>query len=983
MRILTLASSLCLIIPFLSAQRSTTTRENVTFVNDRQWLPDAAWQAELRQRPVWQAFLAAHGTWFVEFNENNAKPHRAYGKPVATTGANPLERAQGFISAELQDFGIPSGELHLLSVAPTTKQTYVHFKQMHSGLDVLFSHLMVKLDNAGRAIAFGADVYDAITVDPMPTMSAADAIISAGAGLTGVTATAVESAPAILPVPVFKGTDFHLVYQVTVNTMNDHLPGRFTCYVDAHDGKLLYRHNEVVEHHPHGPVAAAPPPATDLTLTATVYEFHPFIPALSLPLAHVEVVISGTTYNTDMVGFATSPDPGPISATFSLQGDWSTVRTGGITPSFTTTLINGTNLVDFDNDANIRERSAYFHVNIIHDHHKTYLPAFTGMDWSLPTNVDVTGTCNAFYDGSSINFYAEGGGCQSYANLGEVVYHEYGHGINDNFYQSLGSNFNNGAIGEGYADVWGLSVTEDPILAEGSDLVDSTLYIRRYDQDPKVYPTDILGEVHADGEIIAGAWWDTYVLLGNDMVHTMTLFADAYPGLQATAADGNEGVAFRDVLLDVLAADDDDADITNGTPNGNAIVEAFAIHGITLISNATLIHDPIEISAASTGILVDADLTLVFPFTTYLSNVLLRYRINNGSTWTDVNMTNVGGSIYEATIPAQPEGTVVAYYLGVQDIFMQLSAVLPSGAQLVEPNIPYYILVGFALDDTQDCDNNTNLGNWQLGAADDNNSTGDWELGIPVGSFTTGGIIVQTDAQHTPGGEQCFFTGNAGTTDGIGVNDVDGGKTTLWCDPMDLSALDNPTFTFWRWYTNNPPGGANPGQDWWRMDISNNGSTWVPVENTRTSDKSWRRFAFRVQDYVTPNSSVRIRFVASDSIHLGQNLDGGSLIEAAVDDIQLWENAGGIGIEEETAVALLNVLPNPASAEVMIDIAATGMDRLHLQVIDDTGRMVMEREEKNGATRQVLDVRSLPPGGYVLRARWSGGSADRRFTIVR
>ena len=38
--------------------------------------------------------------------------------------------------------------------------------------------------------------------------------------------------------------------------------------------------------------------------------------------------------------------------------------------------------------------------------------------------------------------------------------------------------------------------------------------IRRYDIDPKVYPEDIVGEVHADGEIICGAWYDTHLLLG-------------------------------------------------------------------------------------------------------------------------------------------------------------------------------------------------------------------------------------------------------------------------------------------------------------------------------------------------------------------------------------------------------------------------------------------------------------------------------------
>jgi len=56
-----------------------------------------------------------------------------------------------------------------------------------------------------------------------------------------------------------------------------------------------------------------------------------------------------------------------------------------------------------------------------------------------------------------------------------------------------------------------------------------------------------------------------------------------------------------------------------------------------------------------------------------------------------------------------------------------------------------------------------------------------------------------------------------------------------------------------------------------------------------SSDISWRKFAFRVSDYVTPSNNVQIKFIASDSIRLGQNLDGGSLIEAAVDDLYLYE----------------------------------------------------------------------------------------------
>ena len=71
--------------------------------------------------------------------------------------------------------------------------------------------------------------------------------------------------------------------------------------------------------------------------------------------------------------------------------------------------------------------------------------------------------------------------------------------------------------------------------------------------------------------------------------------------------------------------------------------------------------------------------------------------------------------------------------------------------------------------------------------------------------------------------------------------------------------------------------------------ITDDGVNWKYVENNMSSDISWRKFAFRVSDYVNLTADVQLKFIASDSIRLGQNLDGGSLVEAAVDDLVLYE----------------------------------------------------------------------------------------------
>ena len=108
-------------------------------------------------------------------------------------------------------------------------------------------------------------------------------------------------------------------------------------------------------------------------------------------------------------------------------------------------------------------------------------------------------------------------------------------------------------------DFWAMSLGDIAEIGKGF-YEENNDGIRKYDSDPKVYPDNLVGEVHADGEIIAGAWYDTHLLMGGDWDATLALFVDAYPGLQATAPNGNEGQAFTDVLLDVLQADDDDND---------------------------------------------------------------------------------------------------------------------------------------------------------------------------------------------------------------------------------------------------------------------------------------------------------------------------------------------------------------------------------------------------------------------------------------
>ncbi len=966
----------------VNAQQRPTTEE-VTFITDNRRLPDTEWQAELRQRNGWLQFKAQHPRWSAEFNEATGLPRRAYGTPIPMGSASE-EVARQFLTTELAAYQLPIAELVTSATAPTGKLTYIHFTQEHEGLPVLGAKAMVKFDGQGRVIGFAADLIKDITVDLTPAIQASAFADLAGQGLSNIQSTE-DNGLRLLAVPHGRTNDVRLVREVVVHTQRGDTPGRYRCLVDAHTGQLWYRTNEVLTCE-HGDVDDA---GADVTMTALAYNGSPLETPEVQNLPEIDVTVGSSLFQTDLNGFLASGIPGPASAFYQLRGRWANVSTNGVTPSFSGTVQEGANTISFNGSANIRERSAYIYVNQIHTHMKNVLPDFLGMDFPLPTRMDLTtDNCNAFYDGSSINFYAEANNCRSLATINDVVYHEYGHGINGRFYSNLSSDFTNGGMNEGYADVWALTLTQNPVLGLGINLDNDNSTVRRYDQDPKVYPIDIVGEVHSDGEIICGAWWDTYVLLGNDMDLTLELFALAFPGLQANTFNGNEGQAFRDVLLDVLQADDDDGDITNGTPNGAAIVEAFGIHGITLISDAQLIHDDLRSAAADAPISINADVVITFPSTEYLQDASLFYKVNGAADWTSIPMTSTDQSSYDASIPAQPAGTVVAYYLGLRDIFGQSSSITPVGANRLDPGLPFYMLVGYDLIATENADDLSELGPWVEGQPEDNATTGRWEFGAPLASYSDIqdiGTICQTGTQHTAGGELCWFTGNASSLSaGIGENDVDDGSTTLLGPNIDLTDYANPAMSYWRWYTNNPPSGANPNADWWQVYASsNNGNTWVRVEDTKSGERNWRRKVFRVQDVLGDVNSIRLKFIASDSTRLGQELDGGSLIEAALDDVELWDEANTSSVAEIASARLAGVWPIPANGTLNISVREGGKGTLRTEVVDLTGRVVIQTSSTSTVGISQLDVTGLAEGEYVLRLRWADGSTERRFSVIR
>ena len=928
--------------------------------------------------------------------------------------ADATERALSAWEWALADFGWNPdfvGEVHL---ARGAKHTRVFANQEWQGLPVLGSKFQAKF-HEHNLVFVSSDWWPAlIAISSSPEVTEAsvmaqlqqDMAVNAAFGNVGtqyVSEFGFESlGMAWLPVKMQHEGEWvweaRPIWQVEITGRRGVLPVRYLTWVDMSSGEVVLRTNQVVHEAPANPVrhmggvtdgvrhkhaaeSSMLPPNVLGQVKALAHPAYPYDEPEALAMPHLEVPLGTISYFTDTAGlFNTALEEDFLGVEMELKGLFATVYTNGQTPSGTVDILDGFNALSAP--GNTKEVSAYRSTNLIHDHMREWLPEFSDLDWSMPVNIDVVGECNAFYDGSSINFFDEGGGCNPTSLIADVVYHEYGHAINDWFYQSYFYGFNNGAMNEGYADFWAMSLADVAEIGKGF-YTDNNDGIRRYDEDPKVYPEDIVGEVHADGEIICGAWYDTHLLLGGDWDLTMSLFVDAFPGLQATVVNGMEGIAYTDVLLDALQADDDDDDLLNGTPNAAAIIEGFDIHGISLFSYVDLEHSPVEFAVAAEDVLIEAEASIDFPYVVYFDAARLHYRTNPNDDYTVVDMDQ-DGDVFTYVIPGVPAGTVVEYFLDIMDVFGGTSSAQPTAAHKpVNGNLPHYILVGVEPVLINDLDDYSDFGQWDMDLPTDNATTGMWTEATPVGSMgdvTDPNSVVAPLQDHTDGLYGfAYVTGlNPPLGEGIGVNDVDGGHTTLISPVIDLTPYENPVLAYWRWYANAPASGANPASDWWQVEVTNDGgNTWQYLENTSQQDISWRRKAFRVADVLEPSETFQIRFIASDSTTVGEYLDGGSLVEAAVDDVILYDLAQVEGVSEAQDIQVV-AMPNPSSTTVTL---SGWMPASTVRIWDVQGREVLS-VRANGSGVAQLDVATWTNGVY-LAGGWNRGlqQTQGRFEV--
>lgn len=882
------------------------------------------------------AFLEANaGTGF--FINDHGNLTRVYGRAFSQ-GNSPVESATAFIAQHASIWGVEPSQLlpigpwgegeHLIplmwdAVTDTYNFSLVGYTQAVHGVPVFRSSLRLLVRNeAGFPLVLASSDLKDLGTFP----ETVKAYMALGAPLDPSRYAsklqkrlAARAADVPAELVIFAGEDdLKVAPRLGVKFIVDHgMPGdadyaRLLYITDPATGEVLFEENQVCYADANGVVQG------QATQGFAADVCNPEV-LTGLPYAGVTLGTSSIFANADG-SFAFPNQSGSVTINSTLAGRYFKVvnaASGNSTPTSSATGSVGSPINPVFNSANTdsaarAEVNAYLHANIVRDFALANNPSYPTIanQLNFTVNVQVNGTCNAFYNGSSINFYPAGGGCNNTA-FSSVVHHEYGH----HMVASGGSG--QGAYGEGMSDCMSLLISDDPRLGLGFQACNTG--IRNADNTCTYSSTGCSScgsEIHSCGQLISGCVWDTREALGiklgsaPGLARTSLLCVNSIPLHTGTTIAG-------DITIDFLTLDDNNSDIADGTPNYPEINGAFTLHGLPgpalqLLAFSFPNGIPATVSPAGSSTLA----VTVAPLSGTPQPNSGKFYWRNGGTgsFTAVSMTQGASNQYTVQVPATACLSTVQWYV---------SASTTTGSTVTSPSTApaafYSSLSATTVDQVFADAMDTNTG-WVAGATGDTATTGIWVRVDPNGTAAQ----PENDAGA---GTMCWITGQGAVGGSLGEADVDGGTTTLTSPTFNLSGYEGGIVSYARWYSNNT--GAAPNEDSMPIEISNNGgSTWVQMELVTENLNAWATKSFSIGQFVTPTATMKVRFRARDE-------GSGSLVEAGVDDFRV-EGIGctaadpadinGDGIVDGSDLGLLLAGWGAASPDINGDGIVDGSD---------------------------------------------------------
>ena len=813
------------------------------------------------------------------FKENHGRIERVFG-PSFGGGANPVEAATSFVADHAKDLwgvdaeqylpiGPWSGGTHVLplmtdQITDQAKFMLVGFIPHIDGVPVYDSALRVLVRNepgfpvvlasaqvpdvAGFRVPGGAAPLAmneaAITAQALPTFAEAEILGIRPVIFAGVNGE--TQAPRLAAEFILDGTDL----------LGERMKYRYL--TNPATGEIFHEENQI--HH------------ADVEVQVLANKTNAFSMECGLespsPLPHARVTAGGSVYIADENGFVTIPNSGSgsVSVTAEARTQWFNVDNGsGDVSGIFGSGSSGTLTLN-DANANDQQRAwantAYF-AEEVRNFTLAYNSSYPtiGTQQNFTVNTGVSGTCNAYYDGGSINFYNAGGSCANTA-FDVIIHHEYGHHL----VNVAGSG--QSEYGEGSGDCVGVLITGDSRLAVGFYQNQCSAGIRNANNNCSYSGSGCSScgsAIHTCGQLLSGMVWEVreqLISAGKPVSVIEDVFINSIPLHNGTSINDN-------IVIDWLTLDDNNGNINDGTPNYAQINAGCTIKGlpgpeIDFISFSFPDGTPALVDPTD-GATFSVDITGISVEPIPGSGRVV-YRTDDGL-WNTASMSQGSPNSYTATLPAADCESIVDFYVYASatggGVFYS-----PSGA----PGA-FFSAIG-ATDQILAYDNDFETQGLGWSVTNDATLTaGAWERANPSGTRTRG------EADPAYSGDFCWVTEN-----GNGNFDIDGGCTTLTSPALAASAPGS-TISYARWWSNDGDGGgADPLNEIFYVDISDdNGATWVSLETVgpiAQSTGGWFPVSFVVSDFVGNTTSVRVRFQACD-------LGTASISEAGIDTFRL------------------------------------------------------------------------------------------------
>jgi hypothetical protein len=344
--------------------------------------------------------------------------------------------------------GIDASQLGTPRVTQVSEHLWqVHIPQQIQGIPVREGRLAATISH-GNLVLIGTEGWGNVRVPTLPFF-AADKALERGLARAGMTRSPrnlwKDTQLEVAPISVGEGLGHKLVWSFGFQAEGDE--GTWEVLVDARDGEVIAIEDK--NQYLDATVTGGVYPLTSTGICPNNETCGTMQTNTPMPWANV-----GTSVYTDGAGVYNYAS-GTLTTT--LNGKYVAIsdKCGTISNSATGSInLGGTNNQhDCTSGGGSvgntpAARSAFYELNKLAEQARGWLPTNTWLNAKLTANVNIASTCNAYWSSGTVNFYRSGGGCRNTGEIGAVFDHEWGHGLDDN-----DANGTLSASSEGYADI--------------------------------------------------------------------------------------------------------------------------------------------------------------------------------------------------------------------------------------------------------------------------------------------------------------------------------------------------------------------------------------------------------------------------------------------------------------------------------------------------------------------------------------------------